>query len=59
MIGVLSGNVLALVMEVPPIIPWDWVAIGFISCSLVGIIFGVYPAWKASNLDPIEALRYE
>ena len=58
-VGVLSGNILALVMSVPPIIPWDWVAIGFVSCSLVGIIFGVYPAWKASNLDPIEALRYE
>jgi putative ABC transport system permease protein len=59
LVGVLAGNILALVMEVPPIIPWDWVAIGFISCSLVGIVFGVYPAWKASNLDPIEALRYE
>jgi putative ABC transport system permease protein len=59
LIGVLSGNILALVMNVPPIIPWNWVVIGFVSCSLVGIIFGVYPAWKASNLDPIEALRYE
>jgi putative ABC transport system permease protein len=59
LVGVLAGNILALVMEVPPIIPWDWVAIGFLSCSFVGILFGVYPAWKASSLDPIEALRYE
>jgi putative ABC transport system permease protein len=39
--------------------PWDWAAIGLAVCSLVGILFGVYPAWKASTLDPIEALRYE
>ncbi|MFI5251189.1 MAG: ABC transporter permease [Bacteroidota bacterium] len=58
-IGVLTGNILAIVMNVPPIIPWDWVGIGFGSCSFVGVVFGVYPAWKASNLDPIDALRYE
>jgi putative ABC transport system permease protein len=59
MVGVAAGNILALTLSVPPVIPWDWVAIGFIACSLIGITFGVYPAWKASNLDPIEALRYE
>jgi putative ABC transport system permease protein len=57
--GVLAGNILAIVMDVPAIIPYDWVAIGFVTCSIIGIIFGVYPAWKASNLDPIESLRYE
>jgi putative ABC transport system permease protein len=58
-IGVIAGNLVALLMDVNPVIPMDWVAIGFVTCSLVGIIFGVYPALKAANLDPIESLRYE
>ncbi len=58
-IGIIGGNLLALWMGVPAIIPWDWVVIGLMVCSFVGIIFGTYPAWKAANLDPIEALRYE
>ncbi|HEV8537575.1 MAG TPA: ABC transporter permease [Bacteroidota bacterium] len=58
-LGLLGGNIVAMLLEIPPVIPYDWVAIGFLSCSIVGIVFGVYPAWKASNLDPIESLRYE
>jgi putative ABC transport system permease protein len=57
--GIIGGNVVGLLLEVPAVIPWDWAAIGLGVCSLVGIIFGVYPAWKASGLDPVEALRYE
>lgn len=57
--GVLGGNVVALLMSVPAIVPYDWVIIGLVVCSIVGIIFGTYPAWKAANLDPIESLRYE
>lgn len=58
-VGILGGNLAAILFHVPPVIPFDWVAIGFAMCSLIGIVFGVYPAWKAANLDPIDALRYE
>jgi putative ABC transport system permease protein len=58
-LGILGGNVLALVLKLPPAIPVDWVILGLVICSVVGIVFGTYPAWKAANLDPIESLRYE
>ena len=58
-LGIVTGNLAAIFFSVPPVIPYDWAAIGFIICSIIGIVFGVYPAWKASNLDPIESLRYE
>ena len=57
--GIAGGNVVSILTDSPAVIPWDWVVIGLVSCSLVGFVFGVYPAWKAANLDPIEALRYE
>jgi putative ABC transport system permease protein len=57
--GIVGGNIMALIMQIPPVIPFDWVALGLGICSVVGIVFGTYPAWKAANLDPIESLRYE
>ena len=59
LVGILVGNVVSVLLEVPPVIPWDWVGYGVLFCTAVGLVFGVYPAWKAANLDPIEALRYE
>jgi putative ABC transport system permease protein len=58
-LGIFGGNLLALLMHLPPAVPMDWVVIGLAMCSAVGIIFGTYPAWKAANLDPIDSLRYE
>ena len=57
--GLIAGNIAAQVLNLPVVIPVDWVFLGLLICSAVGIIFGVYPATKAANLDPIESLRYE
>jgi len=59
LLGVGIGNLAGSFLNAQSAIPYDWVAIGLSLCVLVGIIFGTYPAYKASNLDPIEALRYE
>jgi len=58
-LGVAGGDLLALLMHLPKVLPLDWVFIGLGICSLVGIVFGTYPAYKAAHLDPIESLRYE
>lgn len=58
-LGIIGGNAAAYFLEATPVIPVDWVLIGLAICSLVGIVFGAYPAVKAANLDPIESLRYE
>ncbi|MEW6702872.1 MAG: ABC transporter permease [Bacteroidota bacterium] len=59
LIGVLGGNIVALQLGVSIVLPIEWIIIGLIVTTFVGIVFGVYPAVKAANLDPIEALRYE
>ncbi len=58
-LGVGLGNLVGSFLNAQLAIPYNWVVIGFSLCILVGIVFGTYPAYKASNLDPIEALRYE
>ncbi len=59
LLGVAGGNLGAYMMKLPPIFPMDWALIALGICSLVGILFGTYPAIKAANLDPVESLRYE
>jgi putative ABC transport system permease protein len=58
-VGIGVGNFFGSFLNAPMAIPYDWVLIGITMCVVVGLIFGTYPAYKAANLDPIEALRYE
>ena len=57
--GVFLGNIVAVLVKTNFIVPWLWVVIGIVVCSLVGLLAGLYPAYKASKLDPIDTLRYE
>lgn len=58
-LGALAGNIVFLVFDGSPVFPWTWATIGVLVCGGIGIAFGIYPAWRAAMLDPIEALRYE
>jgi putative ABC transport system permease protein len=63
LIGILVGVGLALlagaVSPLPAAVSWPAVTLGIVMSAMIGIFFGSYPAWRASRLDPIEALRYE
>lgn len=57
--GIVMGNLVSVLLKSPFVIPWVWMGLGIALCFVTGITAGLYPAIKASNLDPIEALRYE
>ncbi len=58
-LGIVIGNVVALLLGGNFIIPWPWIILGLVTCTIVGLASGLYPALKAARLDPIESLRYE
>ncbi|CAN5557286.1 MAG: ABC transporter permease [Pyrinomonadaceae bacterium] len=61
LLGLLLGWLLTLLVKLvlPSYVPWWAPVAGFFASVGIGIIFGMFPAWKAARLDPIEALRYE
>lgn len=58
-IGILTGNLLSLAFGTGFIVPWLWIGAGLTLCAVVGIVSGIYPAIKASKLNPIVALRHD
>ncbi|KAB7731094.1 FtsX-like permease family protein [Rudanella paleaurantiibacter] len=61
-LGLGIGNLISLVVsqgEGAFVVPWGWMMLGILICVAVGLFSGIYPAIRASRLDPIEALRYE
>jgi len=55
--GAGAGNLVAINFNLPVIFPWGWMVAAMLVCSAIGISFGLFPAWKASSLNPVEALR--
>lgn len=59
LLGVLGGNALTFFMDASVVFPWAYAIGGIVAMTVLGVAFGVYPAFKAARLDPIESLRYE
>lgn len=61
LLGLLLGWLLTLLVKLvlPSYVPWWAPVAGFFASVGIGVVFGLFPAWKAARLDPIESLRYE
>ena len=58
-IGIGGAAALGNILGISPVFPVNWVIASIVICTIMGVAFGSYPAWKAANLNPIEALHYE
>ena len=58
-LGTVASRLLAGLMQWPALLGWQSYALGFGFSAAVGVVFGFYPAWRASRMDPIDALRFE
>ncbi len=64
LLGIFAGSLFTLILHyavsfLHAALSTTWVLISFVVSCVIGLVFGIYPAWKAASLDPIEALRYE
>ena len=59
LLGIVLGNVVARLIGGSFLMPWDWIIMAIVVCTIVGLASGIYPAAQAARLDPIEALRHE
>ena len=58
-LGLIIGNVTSSYIGGSFIVPWDWMLLAVVVCTVVGLGAGIWPAYKASKINPIEALRHE
>lgn len=59
LLGIIIGNVISMALDTGFFVPWFWIISGYVICVIVGLVSGYIPAKRASQLDPIESLRFE
>ena len=59
LMGIIAANLISFQLSSDFFMPWTWIIVGFLVCFFVGLISGYIPAKRASQLDPIESLRFE
>lgn len=59
LLGLIIGNLVGMALGAGFVAPWEWMLLALVVCVVVGLLAGLYPARRASKLDPIEALRFD